>query len=342
MDSGPLLAIRGTDMAKPDDERPDGEWQSANSAAYGELWSTQRAALGVAGRTPFSEWFELNWEISNRYWAEFLNRRAPGRRLLECGGATGRLPVLLAKDGWDCTLVDITQEGPLLGRARFEQAQQKGWFVRGDVFALPFPDETFDVVYSNGLLDVLPDIGTGIREMTRVLRPGGLFVAASNPRRLSVQTVFERVLAWAARMRRLIRPRRDLRYRPPAAARPVFRNDFSLAAHLAACRAAGLDDAHGHGVGMLPVVALPGPLMRAYVKMTRALAPLCVRFNWSEAPWTAKWGVMLAVYGVKTARSVVDPRLGDQRGVRAVDVVEDRSSLSGSDQNVSPAKSSRT
>ena len=297
-------------MARPDDEQSGshGEWQSANSTAYGELWSTQRAALGVAGRTPFSEWFELNWEISNRYWAEFLNRRASGRRLLECGGATGRLPVVLAKDGWRCTLVDITQEGPLLARARFEQAKQQGWYIRGDVFALPFPDETFDVVYSNGLLDVLPDIETAIREMTRVLRPGGLFVAAANPRRHSVQTVCERVLAWAGRVRGLIRRRPGPASRSPAAARPVFRNDFSLAAHLAACRAAGLEDAHGHGVGLLPVVALPGSLMRAYVRMTRALAPLCVRFNWSEAPWTAKWGVMLAVYGVKTPRGMARSR----------------------------------
>jgi SAM-dependent methyltransferase len=296
-------------MAKSDDEGPgsDGEWQSVNSTAYGELWCTQRAALGVAGRTPFGEWFELNWEISNRYWAEFLNRRAPGRRLLECGGATGRLPVLLADDGWHCTLVDITTEGPLLARARFQQAQRTGWFVRGDVFALPFPDASFDVVYSNGLLDVLPNIGPAIAEMTRVLRPGGLFVAASNPRRRSIQTVAERALAWAGRMRRLVRPRADRGDRPRAAARPVFRNDFSLEAHLDACRAAGLDSVHGYGVGLLPVVALPGPLMRAYVGMARTLAPLCVRFNRLEAPWTAKWGVMLAVHGVKTRGAVATP-----------------------------------
>jgi SAM-dependent methyltransferase len=290
-------------MAKPQDERAEShrEWQSANSTAYGELWRAQQAALESAGRTPFGEWFELNWEISNRYWADFLTRRATGRRLLECGGATGRLPVILAGAGWHCTLLDITEEGPRLGRARFEQARRKGWFVRGDVYALPFPDETFDVVYSNGLLDVLPDIVTAIGEMTRVLRPGGLFVAASNPRRLSVQTVSEHVVAWAGRMRRLIRPRPDPRQRP--AARPVFRNDFTLAAHLAACAAANLEDTHGHGVGLLPVVALPGPLMRAYVRMARALMPLCLSFNRSEARWTAKWGVMLAVYGVKTPRS---------------------------------------
>jgi ubiquinone/menaquinone biosynthesis C-methylase UbiE len=208
----------------------------------------------------------------------------------------------LAKDGWHCTLVDITREGPLLARARFEQAQRQGWFVTGDVFALPFRDDTFDVVHSNGLLDVLPNIETAIHEMVRVLRPGGLFVAASNPRRRSVQTVCEQVLTWAGRVRRRVRRHADRRHRPLAATKSVFRNDFSLAAHLAACRMAGLQDVRGHGVGLLPVVSLPRRLMRAYVRMTRALAPLCVRFNRSEASWTARWGVMLAVYGVKVRR----------------------------------------
>lgn len=288
-------------MANPRDEQlgSHGEWQSVNSKAYGELWSTQRSALGVAHRSPFSEWFEVNWQISNQYWADFLKRHGSGRRLLECGGATGRLPVVLAGDGWHCTLVDITQEGPLLARMRFELAQRQGWFVTGDALALPFPDDTFDVVYSNGLLDVLPEMETAIREMTRVLRPGGLFVAASNPRRRSIQTVCEQALVWAGRMRRLAQRQTGWGHRTPATTRPVVRNDFSLAAHLAACRGAGLRDVRGHGVGLLPVVSLPGPLMRAYVRMARALAPLCVRFNRSEAPWTARWGVMLAVYGVK-------------------------------------------
>jgi ubiquinone/menaquinone biosynthesis C-methylase UbiE len=273
------------------------EWRGTNTPAYEALWRTQRAALGGARRTGFSELFELQWEISNQYWAAFLNRRAPGRRLLECGGATGRLPAGLAKEGWHCALLDITEEGPLLARARFEAQSVPGWFVRGDVFVLPFGDETFDVVYSNGLLDVLPDIRPAIREMTRVLRPGGLFVAACNPRRLSVQTVAEWLLAGVRRIRR-----RDPTRALPATGQPVFRNDFSLAAHLAACREAGLEDARGHGVGLLPIVPLPGPLMRSYVWFTRALAPLCVRFNSSEGAWTAKWGVMLAIYGSKPTR----------------------------------------
>jgi SAM-dependent methyltransferase len=277
----------------------DPEWQVTNRDGYADLWRGQRAVLGARGSGTFTEWFELNWAISNRYWVDFLNRYATGRRLLECGGATGRLPLLLARQGWDCTLVDLTTEGPRLARERLARGQQRAGYVTGDVFHLPFPDETFDVVYSSGLLDVLPDISVATREMTRVLRPGGLFVAAANPRRLSVQTVAERALSLARGARRRLRGRPGRGAQPPAAARPVYRNDRSLGAHLAACSEAGLEDIHGHGVGLLPVVAFPARLMPGYVRLTRALTPLCLRFNWSEAAWTAKWGVMLAVYGFK-------------------------------------------
>jgi ubiquinone/menaquinone biosynthesis C-methylase UbiE len=219
--------------------------------------------------------------------------------LLECGGATGRLPLLLAKQGWRCTLVDLTLEGQLLARKRLAREEQSAGFVTGDVLHLPFADETFDVVYSNGLLDVLPDINAAIREMARVIRPGGLFVAATNPRRWSVQTAALTLLSLPSRAWRLARRTAFHGHRPASVASLAFRNDFSLAVHLDACKTAGLRNIRGHGVGLLPIIALPGPLMRGYTQLTRLLAPLCSRFNWSEAAWTAKWGVMLAIYGFK-------------------------------------------
>jgi arsenite methyltransferase len=46
-------------------------------------------------------------------------------------------------------------------------------FVEGEVERLPFPDETFDVVISNGVVDLVPDKDAVFAELHRVLRPGG-------------------------------------------------------------------------------------------------------------------------------------------------------------------------
>ena len=46
-------------------------------------------------------------------------------------------------------------------------------FVEGEAEALPFPDESFDVVISNGVIDLIPDKDAVFAELFRVLVPGG-------------------------------------------------------------------------------------------------------------------------------------------------------------------------
>jgi ubiquinone/menaquinone biosynthesis C-methylase UbiE len=46
-------------------------------------------------------------------------------------------------------------------------------FRQADVEALPFPDATFDVALSNGVLNMIPDKPAALREVFRVLKPGG-------------------------------------------------------------------------------------------------------------------------------------------------------------------------
>jgi SAM-dependent methyltransferase len=46
-------------------------------------------------------------------------------------------------------------------------------FRQADVEALPFPDASFDVALSNGVLNLIPDKPAALREVFRVLKPGG-------------------------------------------------------------------------------------------------------------------------------------------------------------------------
>lgn len=97
-----------------------------------------------------------------------------GARLLEIGCGMGSDLVQFARGGAHCTGVDITPKSIEITRHRFALNGLQGNFILSDGEHLPFPSESFDVVYSNGVLHHTPDTAGAIREVHRVLRKGGL------------------------------------------------------------------------------------------------------------------------------------------------------------------------
>jgi ubiquinone/menaquinone biosynthesis C-methylase UbiE len=103
-----------------------------------------------------------------------------GKRVLDFGSGRGELSVALAKLGATVTGIDI---GPTLVEMAKTVASVNGVtceFVVGSITALPFPDESFDVVVGSAILHHLPRQGVidALAEAYRVLRIGGraLFV----------------------------------------------------------------------------------------------------------------------------------------------------------------------
>lgn len=99
--------------------------------------------------------------------------RYPGRDLLEIGCGLGTDLFEFARHGARVTGLDLTPAGAALARSRFRLDDMPGGFLVGDAENLPFGDATFDVVYSFGVLHHTPDTERSIREVRRVLRPGG-------------------------------------------------------------------------------------------------------------------------------------------------------------------------
>jgi SAM-dependent methyltransferase len=102
--------------------------------------------------------------------AEFA--RHDGDRMLEIGCGTGCDLLQFARHGAQATGVDIATEHLRLAR---ERLQGKADVVQADGRTLPFPDDTFDYVYSHGVIHHSDEPEKIAAEIFRVLKPGGRF-----------------------------------------------------------------------------------------------------------------------------------------------------------------------
>ena len=96
-----------------------------------------------------------------------------GARLLEVGCGMGTDLLQFARGGAQVTGVDLTPRSIEISRHHLAVYGEQGDFAVTDGEDLPFADESFDVVYSNGVLHHTPDTARAVREIHRVLRPGG-------------------------------------------------------------------------------------------------------------------------------------------------------------------------
>ena len=96
-----------------------------------------------------------------------------GARLLEIGCGMGTDLLQFVRGGAYGIGIDLTPRSIEITRHRFRLYDAKGAFMISDGEHLPFRDESFDVVYSNGVLHHTPDTAGAIGEVHRVLRPGG-------------------------------------------------------------------------------------------------------------------------------------------------------------------------
>jgi ubiquinone/menaquinone biosynthesis C-methylase UbiE len=96
-----------------------------------------------------------------------------GKRLLEVGCGMGTDLLQFARGGAICTGVDLTPRSVEISSLHFGLYGMRADFVLADGERLPFGDDSFDVVYSNGVLHHTPDTAQAVRELHRVLKPEG-------------------------------------------------------------------------------------------------------------------------------------------------------------------------
>jgi ubiquinone/menaquinone biosynthesis C-methylase UbiE len=134
--------------------------------------------------------FRNHWEVFRLLMENSRFNR--GNRCLEVGCGRGSISAYFSDAGYECTLVDISQHVVQIAQKIFENNALRGTFVVGDVRSLPFPDSSFDIIVSIGLLEHFESITLPIKEQIRILDSGGLFLGYVVPKYTqNVQTHYE-------------------------------------------------------------------------------------------------------------------------------------------------------
>ena len=255
--------------------------------------------LDTSGEPEFNAQQQLFAERKNEALLRILPP-APAN-VLECGSGSGEVSAFLAHHGYTVTLLDASPSALAFAEKRFHREGITGTFIQGNVYELPFTDGEFDIVMSFGLLEHFEDVAVVIREMSRVIRPGGMFFADIVTERFSVQTlgnIFNAAVrvAWytvkgspktgMTEARKLFKPE-------------FYENTYSPEAYLEMMRHASLDDVELHGNRPFPGLTLRGPAERVYAGFMRAAMPLWRTFDRSNSAFARGFGAGWWAWGTR-------------------------------------------
>ncbi len=119
------------------------------------------------------------WRTAENSAGYLLPHLRPGQSLLDVGAGPGTITADLA--GWIApgrvTVLETGEAELALARDEFARRGLEADFVVGDVLALDFPDDTFDVVHAHQVLQHVADPVQALAQMRRVCKPDGLVAA---------------------------------------------------------------------------------------------------------------------------------------------------------------------
>jgi len=188
-----------------------------------------------------------------RHWLTFqklLNGREGNRRCLEVGCGRGSLSAYFADAGWGCTLLDLSPSAIERAQEAFDKEGLSAKFDIGDCLNLPYPDNSFDLVFSIGLLEHFQEIDKVISEQVRILAPSGLFIGYVVP---ELPENLQKNYEWVNDLLRALLP--DETTEASTGKTDVYRSDALSPPYLAVMNDLGLEEIGHDGAYSLPMIS---------------------------------------------------------------------------------------
>ncbi len=144
-----------------------------------DYWNAQPCGTQFSDQSKYSkEYFDeveaFKYSIEGHIFSFAQFTRFHGQKVLEVGVGAGSDFVQWVRAGAIATGIDLTQEGINHVQRRLDVYGLKAHELKvADCESLPFADNSFDLVYSSGVIHHTPDTPKAMREIIRVCKPGG-------------------------------------------------------------------------------------------------------------------------------------------------------------------------
>lgn len=147
-------------------------WKDLYHAAYAGHAETTSSTMFLAQLDQLQKLFETREHLAV---TEMPIHNLEGKIVLEVGPGAGAHSSLFCHRGARMIAMDLTLDRVISTVQKFDliPSPHKSMALQGDAENMPFPDNTFDIVYSNGVLHHTPRTDKAIEEVFRVLKPGG-------------------------------------------------------------------------------------------------------------------------------------------------------------------------
>jgi len=187
-----------------------------------------------------------------------------------------------------------------VAKANFNNAGLKGTFVIGNAEGMPFESNTFDLLYSGGLLNYFDDVHPFIEEMSRVLKPGGLFSATIiTSKKFSCQTLGDIQIFLSRLLMNIIKGKFKDIIKNSRRNFPFYENSIKLKEYKKILDKCGINVMVSTGANPFPAIALPKILRPVYAGFMKVLMPFWKWFDRSNSKFTEIWGISYNIYGIK-------------------------------------------
>jgi ubiquinone/menaquinone biosynthesis C-methylase UbiE len=228
------------------DKKGDASSFDANWKTRGESLYTHWTRGEVSNQIQLA--FRNHWLLFSDLLKDEVNYNG-GKRALEIGCGRGSLSCYFSDAGYDCTLVDLSESVIDIAKNIFDRHSLNASFVVGDANDLDIPDNSFDVIYSIGLLEHFEEIEAPLSEQIRVLDKGGVWFGYIVPKYTdNVQKDYE----WINDILKGYQKQSSQNF---VQKESIYRSDFGSDRYIPVLEKLGLTNIQASGVYPIPMIS---------------------------------------------------------------------------------------